>query len=69
MFLGANIDAVETAASFGIRPDRAVNYKADVIGTACIYEAVSNAVSDFRKNKAIKEDWSEMVEMDYDRRR
>ena len=29
LFLGANIDAVETAGSLGIAPDRAVNYHCD----------------------------------------
>jgi len=29
LFLGANIDAVETAANFGIAQDRAVSYRSD----------------------------------------
>ena len=33
LFLGANIDAVETAGHFGIGADRAVNYHADSAGT------------------------------------
>ena len=32
LFLGANIDAVETAAQFGIREDRAVNFHSDQEG-------------------------------------
>ncbi len=32
-FIGANIDAVETAARYGIDKDRAVNYNADGHGT------------------------------------
>ena len=34
VFLGANIDAVETASRFGIAPDRAQNYHADGEGKA-----------------------------------
>ena len=44
LFIGANIDAVETAKHFGINEDRAVNYNADKKGTAIVYEAVAEAV-------------------------
>ena len=33
LFIGANIDAVETARHFGIQRDRVANYKADSRGT------------------------------------
>ena len=41
MFLGANIDAVQTAKRFGIRAERAVNYNADAEGTrvVCLMDA------------------------------
>ena len=45
LFLGANIDAVETASQFGIGADRAVNYQCDSEGTALNYEVVSEAIS------------------------
>ena len=38
LFLGANIDAVETAKHFGIGADRAVNYHSDREGTQLNYE-------------------------------
>ena len=41
LFLGANIDAVETAKHFGIGADRAVNYHSDHKGTQLNYEALS----------------------------
>ena len=44
LFLGANIDAVETARSFGIGADRAVNYHCDSRGTALNYQAINEAV-------------------------
>ena len=44
LFLGANIDAVETAARFGIAEDRAVRYHNDAIGQKLNYETVSEAV-------------------------
>ena len=42
LFLGANIDAVETASQFGIGADRAVNYQCDSEGTALNYGQRSN---------------------------
>lgn len=38
IFLGANIDAVQTAANFGIRKERAVNYHPDTEGTQLNYD-------------------------------
>lgn len=43
VFIGANIDAVETAGRFGIDPERAVNYCPDNIGTGKVYKAVAKA--------------------------
>ena len=40
LFLGANIDAVETAKHFGIGADRAVNYHSDHEGTQLNYEVL-----------------------------
>ena len=67
LFIGANIDAVETAARFGIGRDRAVNYNADKEGTRIVYSSVAKAVYNMRGNKAI-ENWSEDIEEDFRRR-
>ena len=48
LFLGANIDAVETAGRFGIAADRAVEYVPDEAGTALNYDVMCEAVSEFR---------------------
>ena len=48
LFLGANIDAVETAGLFGIDEDRAVNYQCDSEGTALNYEVINEAISAVR---------------------
>jgi len=68
LFIGANIDAVETAAQYGISKDRAVNYNADEVGTHILYESVSAVVGNVRANKAICKDWSEELNEDYKRR-
>ena len=44
LFIGANIDAVETARQYGIDEDRAVNYNCDSVGTAVNYKALSKKV-------------------------
>ena len=69
LFLAANIDAVETAGSIGIRADRAVNYHADRQGTRIAYEAVSCAVSARRSSAApLAADWCKEVDEDYENR-
>ncbi|MBR3753987.1 MAG: hypothetical protein IKK49_02645 [Clostridia bacterium] len=68
LFIGANIDAVETAAQYGIGADRAVNYNADKEGTSIIYESVSNAVCKMRASAPLTADWSDKINEDYIRR-
>lgn len=65
IFLGANIDAVETASKFGINEDRAVNYHADCEGTQINYNVISETVSAVRSKKAINSSWKEKIEQDY----
>lgn len=69
LFLGANIDAAETAEKFGIGRDRAVNYHADSEGTQLNYEVISETVSMKRATKVIDKDWKERIENDYKERK
>ncbi|MEH7385136.1 vWA domain-containing protein [Bacillus sp. JJ1521] len=68
MFLGANIDAVSTAAEFGIDEDFAVDFHADEKGTLLNYQMVSEAVTNLRSGKKIDRSWKEEIERDYNRR-
>lgn len=68
LFIGANIDAVETAAKFGINSDRAVNYHADTVGTGVLYETVSATVCNFRKHAPLQADWSKKIQEDFEQR-
>ena len=68
LFLGANIDAVETAASFGIAPDRAANYHADRKGTKTVFHAVADAVCCMREQMCMPSAWSKEVNDDYNSR-
>ena len=65
LFLGANIDAVETAAHYGIGEDRAVTFHNDSVGQALNYEEVSAAVSQVRSNAPLRRDWKKRIEDDY----
>ena len=53
VFLGANIDAVGTARSFGIAADRAVDYVPDAKGTELNFQMMSEAVATFRATKTM----------------
>ena len=68
LFIGANIDAVETAAQYGIGKDRAVNYNADGVGTQILYESVSAVVGTVRASRPITSQWSDELNEDYKRR-
>lgn len=67
LFIGANIDAVETARRYGISEDRAVNYNADGEGTQILYKSVAQAVCNVRANAPLSADWSEEINADYHR--
>ena len=68
LFLGANIDAVQEAARFGIREDRAVNYHCDAAGTALNYEVISAAVTQVRSCCSLGADWKKRIENDFQNR-
>lgn len=65
LFLGANIDAVETARQFGIREDRAVNYRSDHQGTRLNFEVLGQAISCVRCSAPLQADWKKEIEEDF----
>ena len=69
LFLGANIDAVETAGHFGIDADRAVNYHSDKQGTALNYEVLSAAITSVRANRPLDKSWKKRIDEDYEGRK
>jgi len=66
LFLGANIDAVETARKYGISEDRAVKFKCDSKGTKVTYGAVSEALCCMRAPSAapMNSEWKSDIEAD-----
>lgn len=68
LFLGANIDAIETAGRFGIASNCAQNYCADEEGTRLNYRAMSEAVLSFRRCGKVSEHWGDAIQEDFRRR-
>jgi uncharacterized protein YegL len=67
IFLGANIDAISTAAKFGISAGRAANYYPDKEGTRLNYKVLSDAVSNLRTGQPLSAAWKTEIE-DYNHR-
>ncbi len=68
IFLGANIDALETAERFGIRRDRAANYHSDSKGTQTNYKVVGDAISELRMCSVISDHWKDEIDEDFKKR-
>lgn len=68
IFLGANIDTVQTASRFGISADRAVDYVPDSKGTRLNYEAMADTVACFRATGAVPAAPMEAIRKDMKRR-
>lgn len=68
IFLGANIDSIETARSLGIDEDNAVNYHADKKGTELNYKVMADAISDYRRIGRIEKSSLDEIRRDYKNR-
>ncbi len=69
IFLGANIDAVTTAKSYGISEDKAVNYHPDPQGVKAGYAAVCEAAVELRTKSRLSSAWKTQAELDYAERK
>ena len=70
IFLGANMDAVQEAARFGIQEDRSVTFSNDSAGQALNYEVISETVSTMRAcSHRVGSDWKRRIEKDFASRR
>ena len=69
LFLGANIDAVETAAHFGIGEERAVTFHNDAMGQKLNYQVLSKTVSSLRACAPVGREWKEEIEEDFKSRK
>lgn len=65
IFLGANIDAVETAAQYGIRKNRAANFIPDSMGVEKSFGTIAFAVDSMMDYDCIDDNWKLEAELDY----
>lgn len=68
LFLGANIDAVETAHAFGIAEDRAVNFVADSDGVRENFRSLASPVAMFSRGGGLRDDWKKDIDEDHRKR-
>ncbi len=69
LFLGANIDALETAEHYGIRRERAAQFHNDEEGVALNFSVLSDTVTAMRCGCSIDESWSAPIDADFDARK
>lgn len=69
LFIGANIDSVETAGRYGIGADRSVNYHADKKGTEVVFDTVAETVCCVRASRPLSSSWSDRINKDYNSRK
>ncbi len=65
LFLGANIDALETAESYGIDRSRSVQFHNDARGVELNYRVLNEAVSSVRCARSIEPDWCADIAADF----
>ncbi len=68
IFLGANIDAIETARNFGIDETRAANFVNDEAGIGVMYDAECCLMTDIRNNRVNERAWKKNIDADFNRR-
>ena len=61
LFLGANMDAIQVAGSYGFSPQMAQTYMNDGEGVEMNYRAVSDAVRQYRCSRKVSQDWSREI--------
>lgn len=68
IFLGANIDSVETAGRFGIGRNRAVDYVPDKQGVNLNYSTLNSTVAEYRKTGVLDEQRLNDIRRDAEKR-
>ena len=68
LFLGADIDAIETARNYGIDESRAARFHNDSKGIAINYFSIGEAVHTVRSNRQLDRSWKRHTERDYEER-
>ena len=69
IFLGADIDAIETAGRIGIAPERAANYRKDTVGNETMFCSVNEAITMTRARAPLGASWKADVDRDFKNRK
>ena len=69
LFLGANIDAVETAKHYGIDEKRTVDFVCDEAGVAGNFDCLGKTIRQARICKQVDADWADSIKKDYKKRK
>ena len=69
IFLGANIDAIETAGNIGISRERAANFHNDHKGISHSYSAIGDAMCCFMNSNFISDEWKNNLDKDFKERK
>ena len=64
LFLGADIDAQAAAGAIGIDANRSSKYVKDARGLGIQYQSLNYAISNYRSNASIPEDWKKDLDED-----
>jgi uncharacterized protein YegL len=65
LFLGANIDAVETASRYGIDEKRTADFHCDEKGVKRNFEVLSKSIVRSRVCGCVSDDWKEEIDEDF----
>ena len=69
IFLGANIDAVETASRMGILPDHAADFLSDSEGTQLNYQVIADTITTYRTSGKLDEQLMDKIREDVQQRK
>lgn len=69
IFLGANIDAVETASRMGISPDHAADFLSDSEGTQLNYQVIADTITTYRTSGRLDEQLMDKIREDVQQRK
>ncbi|HHT43529.1 MAG TPA: hypothetical protein GX014_09055 [Firmicutes bacterium] len=69
VFLGANMDAIAAASSYGISADRAQSYHSDHLGVALNFAVMSDVVASYRRTGVLDNEWKKTIASDFERRK
>lgn len=69
IFLGANIDAVETASRMGISPDHAADFLSDSEGTQLNYQVIADTITTYRTSGKLDEQLMDKIREDVQQRK